>query len=103
MKKLSVLYSVFFFFVNLVFAQENFKEKTQESEKNKHSVLIASNGTSEKTGDSDSTESKTEGAVRPANRQYASPAALIIVVLIFVVLFAWPAIFMKWVARKEKE
>lgn len=101
-KNLCVIFGLFFF-VNLVFAQENFKEKAQESEKNKHSVLIASNGTSEKTGDSDSTESKTEGAVRPANRQYASPAALIIVILIFVVLFAWPPIFMKWVARKEKE
>ncbi|MEL3904491.1 MAG: hypothetical protein P1P63_05210 [Treponemataceae bacterium] len=103
MKKTLCVILGLFFFVNLVFAQENFKEKTQESEKNKHSVLIASNGTSEKTGDSDSTESKTEGAVRPANRQYASPAALIIVILIFVVLFAWPPIFMKWVARKEKE
>lgn len=103
MKKTFCVILGLFFFVNLVFAQENFNKKTQESEKNKHSVLIASNGTNDKTSDSDNTESKTEGAVRPANRQYASPAALIIVILIFVVLFAWPPIFLKWVARKKKE
>lgn len=102
MKKTFCVILGLFFFVNLVFAQENFNKKTQESEKDKHSVLIASNGTNDKTSDSDNTESKTE-AVRPANRQYASPAALIIVILIFVVLFAWPPIFLKWAARKKKE
>lgn len=47
--------------------------------------------------------SKTEGQRKKVEREYASPLALIIVLVIIVLLFALPPLFLKARAKKIKD
>lgn len=74
--------------------------KSLKTAENKPKNVIAMNN--EEVSDENETTSIDVEKKRPCNRECASPAALIIVILIFVVLFAWPPIFMRLVEKKKK-
>lgn len=85
------------------FAQLSFlnNDITYANENQVYELLVASNDSNEQTSKPETLATKTETDSQKPKRENASLTAFIIVVLIFVGLFACPPIFIKLRAKKK--